>query len=531
MPREKILIAEDEADVREICVRVLSDQNYQVTAVENGLLAIEAASQEPFDLLLADIKMPHLDGLETAQTIKALHPDIVCVVMTGFGTMDTAIKALQLGIDEFLVKPFTPDMLSTAIAKAMEKVRLRRENIRLRALIPLFELSKTFMSTVAEDQLLRRVLEVAQQETRADKAALLLLGQDGHQLAAHIGQDLDVEATLGHELAVQVAQTPRQLTLSGRTAAATSSPPWAARMIGADIHTAIVTPLISKTRPLGALIVAKSHPQDRFAPSDAEMLSILCGQAAIAIENARLFQEIQQAYEELKELDRLKSEFINIAAHELRTPLAILMGHASLLAEELDGSAGERLNIIVRNAMRLRELIKDMLTLRHLESGAARLHLDRCDLYELIETTTGDLRSLAQDKRQQVHILVEEGLPPIVADRQRLALVLSNLQNNAIKFTPEGGTIVIRGRREGDNVLISVQDDGIGIPPDEIDKIFDRFYQVEDSLTREHEGIGLGLAIVKGMVELWGGHVWVESELGRGSTFTFTIPQPPTGAS
>lgn len=526
MPREKILIAEDEEDIREICVRVLRSQNYQVTAVENGLLAVEAASQEPFDLLLADIKMPHLDGLETAQKIKSLYPDIVCVVMTGFGTMDTAIKALQLGLDEFLLKPFTPSVLTTAVVKAMEKVRLRRENIRLHALIPLFELSKTFMSTVAEDELLRRVLEVAQQETRADKAALLLLTKDSQQLAVHIGQNFDVKAALGTELAIRLAQTSQQLTLSGQSETIASSPPWAVQIAQADIHAAIITPLTVKARPLGALMVAKSDPQDQFATSDGEMLSILCGQAAIAIENARLFKEIQQAYEELKELDRLKSEFINIAAHELRTPLAIILGHASLLAEEMDGSVGERLGIVVRNAMRLRSLVDDLLTLRHLESGKARLYPEQCDLCELIETSMGDLRHLALNKQQQVNILVEEGLPSIMADRQRLDLVLSNLFSNATKFTPEGGTITIRGWLEGNDVLISVQDTGMGIPPDETRKIFERFYQVGYSLTRKHDGIGLGLAIVKSMVELWGGRVWVESELGKESTFTFTIPQP-----
>ena len=126
VPKEKILIAEDEKDIREICVRILSRQDFDVVAVENGLLAIEAARREPFDLFLTDIKMPGPDGLETAQEIKALHPDIVCVVMTGYGTMDTAIKALQMGIDEFLVKPWPSNVLTTAVAKAMEKVRLRK---------------------------------------------------------------------------------------------------------------------------------------------------------------------------------------------------------------------------------------------------------------------------------------------------------------------------------------------------------------------------------------------------------------------
>lgn len=530
MPREKILVVEDEKDLRQICIRVLSAQGYQVTTVENGLLAVKIASHEPFDLLLTDFKMPWMDGLETVQRIKELHPDIVCVIMTGFGTMDTAVKALQLGIAEFLIKPFTPDMLVAAIAKAMEKAHLRRENIRLRALIPLFELGQTFMSTMAEEQLSRRVLKVAQQETRATKAALILLDQDGQQLAAHIGEGLDVEISLGCESAVKLAQVSQQFTIPDRQKTSALSPLWIDQLAQADIHTAIITPLMSKAKPLGALIVTKNHPQDSFAASDAEMLSILCGQAAIAIENARLFEQIQQAYEELKELDRLKSEFINVAAHELRTPLAILMGHASLLEEELDGFVGQRIKIIVRNAVRLRELVDDLLVLCHQESGIVRLRMEPCDLGELVEILTDDHRALAQDKQQTINVFVEEGLPPVIIDHHRLHLVLSNLLSNAIKFTPRGGTILVRGWLEGNDVLVSVQDNGIGISPDEADRIFDRFYQVEDSLTREYPGIGLGLAIVKGMVDLWRGRIWVESKLGEGSTFTFTIPQPVASA-
>jgi len=524
MPREKILIAEDEPDIRHICVRILSSDGYQAVAVEDGLQAIEAARQERFDLLLSDIKMPKLDGLQTAQAVKELWPDIVCVVMTGFGTMDTAIQALQLGIDEFLVKPFTPDMLLSAVDKAIERANLRRENVRLRALVPLFELNKTFMSTVAEAELHRRLLDVALLATHADRAALLLPGEKGAGLAAFIEHDLDLQTLSGADGLLEMARLDRQ-TIWRKSGHQAPKAPWAAGFAQAGLGVVIVTPLMSKARQMGALVVARNTPQESFAPGDDEMLSILCGQAAIALENARLFQEIERAYAELKELDRLKSEFINIAAHELRTPLAILMGHASLLQEELQGPAGDQMRTIVRNALRLRELIDAMLNLRHLESGAARLHLERVDLRELVTSFTTNLESLAESKKQTLRAHIEDGLPPVMIDCQRLFLVFSNLISNAHKFTPEGGHITVRGWMEGNEVLVSVQDDGIGIPPGETDRIFERFYQVEDSLTRSHDGIGLGLAIVKGMVELWNGRIWVKSRLGEGSIFTFTIPQ------
>ena len=524
MSRERILIAEDEDDILYICNRILSSQGYRVIAVQDGLQAIEVAKEETFDLLLTDVKMPQLNGLETARRIKVLQPDIVCVVMTGFGTMDTVINALQLGIDEFLVKPFAPDMLLNAISNAIDRAYLRRENIRLRAFVPLFELNKTLMSTVARDELLHRVLHMARRETRADKAALLLLNKEGDQPTFFIDDNPDLEKMLGHDLALELARIPRQLVIPGREGTDLESL-WADRFAEIEIPYAIVTPLLSKTGPLGTLIVIKNHPEEPFAASDDEMLAIFCDQAAIAIENAGLFKEIQQAYEELKELDRLKSEFINIAAHELRTPLAILIGHANLLQEEVDGSMGERVDVIVRSALRLRELIDDMLNLRHLETGEVRLNLEPANLKQVVKIIINDLEALASKKKQTIQVFIENDLPPVMVDYNRLHSVFSNLISNATKFTPKGGEISVRGWPDGDDVLLSVKDNGVGIPSAEIDRIFDRFYQVEDSLTRQHEGIGLGLAIVKSTVELWNGRVWAESQEGQGSTFIFSVPQ------
>jgi len=175
MPRERILIADDEKDIRDLCARVLSAEGYQVRCVENGLRVVEVARQEPFDILLTDILMPGLGGLEAAQAVQEFAPDIVCVVITGHGTMDMVIEALKLGFYEFVAKPFTPDELIRAVSHALERERLRRENVRLKALLPLFELNKVFMSTVDVQPLLQQVAEVARQAVRADHALLALL--------------------------------------------------------------------------------------------------------------------------------------------------------------------------------------------------------------------------------------------------------------------------------------------------------------------------------------------------------------------
>lgn len=525
MAGERILVADDESDVLDVCERILRADGYEVVGVLSGQQAIEAVREAPFDVFLTDIMMPGLSGLETAQEILKINADIVCVVMTGFGTMDTAIQALKLGFDEFLVKPFTPEDLISAVARALEKKRLRLENARLQALIPLFEINKTLMSTVDTEVLLQRVVQIAREETEADDAILILMEKRGLEIRAR-DSGISEESTpdpLLVDLADRVIQSQEQHLIP----ADDPESPWAPFIARAGLGIVLATPLILQGRAIGALILTKRDVTQGFSPSEAELISVLAGQAAVAIDNARLFSEIQRAYDDLRRLDHMKSEFINIAAHELRTPLAILLGHANLLQEEIEDEAiQERLAIIVRNAMRLRNLINDMLNLRHLETGEARVRLQEIDLRELIEETLRDFIPLAQEKAHRVHVDIPDDLPLCLADREKTTIALSNLLSNAIKFTPDGGAIGVRVKVNSREFQISVWDTGIGIPAEEQERIFRRFYQVEDSLTREHEGIGLGLAITKGLIELWGGRIWVDSEPGKGSTFTFTIPFP-----
>ena len=206
-------------------------------------------------------------------------------------------------------------------------------------------------------------------------------------------------------------------------------------------------PLKSQTSNLGALILIKD--EDNFAPSDSDFLAVLSGQAGIALENARLFTEIQEAYEELQVLDHMKSEFINIAAHELRTPLAILMGYVTILEDDLDGVQGKYVANIMRNAMRLRSLINDMLNLQFLESGEASLATDKLNIQNVIRELVQDMSLMIADKSLDVQISIPDDFPPIVTDRQKLDLIIMSLLDNAIKFTPRRGTDNIQRSNQG----------------------------------------------------------------------------------
>ncbi|NJN92859.1 MAG: response regulator [Anaerolineales bacterium] len=192
MSSEKIIVVDDESDVLDLCKRILENKGYQVTIAHSGREVVEYAQKEHFDLLLTDIRMPGMSGLEVAQAVKQFASNIICVTMTGFSTMDMAIEALKLGIDEFVMKPFSPDELNMAIAKALDKERLRKENVRLRSLIPLFELNKTLLGTVETDEVLRRLLDIASTETKADFARIYTFS--GGEITSHFQTEADDEA-------------------------------------------------------------------------------------------------------------------------------------------------------------------------------------------------------------------------------------------------------------------------------------------------------------------------------------------------
>ncbi len=287
-------------------------------------------------------------------------------------------------------------------------------------------------------------------------------------------------------------------------------------------------PLNFRGETIGVIEVINRSVEEEFGEQDMQTLVALAAQAAIAIKNARLLSELQRAYDDLAELDQLKSEFVAIASHELRTPLNVVLGYATFLKDDVHGDASEQLEIVLRSAMRLRALIDDMVNLRHLDTGEARAQLDleTFSLDQLIADAMFEFSAMAEAKRLKLSQRQPSPQVQIVADRQKVYLVLANLLSNAVKFTAAGGRVQIVVEAHDTEVRLSVRDTGIGIPADKLDKIFDRFYQVESSLSRHYEGMGLGLSIAKGMVELHGGRIWVQSVEGRGSAFTFALPLP-----
>jgi len=238
---------------------------------------------------------------------------------------------------------------------------------------------------------------------------------------------------------------------------------------------------------------------------------------------------LAQVNEELRRLDELKSEFLAMVSHELRTPLTAIVGYSRLLLRQVHGALApkqvEYQEAIYRSAQRLTDLINDLLDVSRLEAARIELHPRPTDARQIVDQVMAVVRVAAQAKQIRVVNEVETSLPPVEADPTRLHQILVNLVGNAIKFTPAGGAVRVRAARQGDQVWIAVEDTGVGIPREELARIWDPFYQVESPMRRRHGGSGLGLAIVRRLVELHGGLVRAESEgENRGSRFSFTLP-------
>lgn len=524
--RESILVADDEPDVLDVAVRILVREGYRVTGVSSGLAAVEKAREEQFDLLVADVKMPGMSGLRAFRLIKAFSPDTIGLIITGFGTLEMAIEAVRLGVNAFILKPFGPDELSAAVSRALESRRLAQENARLRALLPVQELTSALVATRDLDVLAAQVVELAARATGASGCSLLLVDaakQELYLAATHGYGVRPAEAgrrKLGQGIPGWVALSGEPLRVQGALMRDGSH---ACFGEGGD-GSAVCLPLAVQDRTIGVICLSKDGGRTPFTEADNELLSILADGAAVAIENARLFTDLQSAYERLAELDHRKSEFIAVAAHELRAPLAAVITYATLMEENLGQAARDHLHVIMGAATRLQLLLDDMLNLRNLDAGATQLLPQPVSISEAVQEAVRSLAHLVAAKEQRVRIDLRPELPLVFADPDKLQVILLNLIANAIKFTPDGGEITIDATVEGDTLATSVHDTGLGISDVERERVFESFYQVADSLRREQAGLGLGLPIAKGMVELHGGRIWVESEVGQGSTFSFTLP-------
>lgn len=407
---------------------------------------------------------------------------------------------------------------------------------RVHRLERLLETNRVLSSTFDLEPLLQTVVDVASELTDSEVASLLLYDPEVQQLrfAASPWFQKDslqsVMVPIDRSIAGQVFREKRPVVVQEG-----SKDPRLYRSVGEQVGLAtrsmLAVPMVFRERPIGVLEALNKRGGLNYTGEDVSILETLAAQAAVAIENARLIQQVQTQYERLASLDQMKGDFIAIASHEFRTPLGLILGHAAFLQDGAAPDVAEHLSVIVRAAERLKDILEELSRLTHSDQGMTRLNLQVFPVKELIDEVAAKFAPAAKEKYVSLTTECKPAGLVVEADRQKLQVALGNLVDNAISFTDTGGHILVAASsgdaKAGDRngfVCMEVVDDGIGIPSNKLGKIFERFYQVENHMIRRKGGLGLGLSVTKSMAELHHGKVEVESVEGKGSRFFITLP-------
>jgi signal transduction histidine kinase len=433
-------------------------------------------------------------------------------------------------------------------AIAIENARLFEAERKQRELAEaLGKAAAIINSTLELEQVLDNILEQVERVVPGDNFNIMLLDNDVARTVRWRGYRAQPERAYIADLRMPVAGFPylREMmrtrkpvvvphTLADPLWVPAEGSEWRLSYVGAPLRVA--------DQVMGFLNVTGSRP-GQFNATDAARLEIFAHYAATAIVNARLYQELYRRADELKstvsrlkELDRLKNEFLQNVSHELRTPVAVIQGYLSLLESgelgDLRPEQREAVSIINRRVQALSNMVRDITLILEIQSRP--LQVEPLPLEELVRAVVHEYTPVAERAGLKLSLEMPPSLAPVAGSPYYLYRALGHLLENAVKFTPAGGLVKVRLLQGGDQVQIQVSDTGIGIALEEHGRIFERFYQVDGSATRRYSGLGLGLAVVKEVVEAHGGRVNVESEVGKGSVFTISLPvvrnEQPAGA-
>ncbi len=299
MQRERILVIDDEDFILQLARDILTKTNYEVNTISDGNEGIRLLESKQFDLLLTDIRMPDIGGLDVIRHVRAGNKEIPIIIITGHGTLDIAVNALRLGAQGFILKPFTPVELRAAVADALEKTRLLKENIKLRTLMPLFEFSREIISEIDPKRLLKLIVEIALKEARADAACICLMDEETEKF--RLCEEFGMSPDMIRNFIDNEAQKAAKL-ISGEKKALQINPgarlPHGFKEIAQarDTSHRVYVPLTIRDNIVGILFVSRASSEYPFSPSEVEFISVLSGQAAAAMENARLYEKLEQSY-------------------------------------------------------------------------------------------------------------------------------------------------------------------------------------------------------------------------------------------
>ncbi|MBN2034321.1 MAG: response regulator [Deltaproteobacteria bacterium] len=474
----KILVVDDEKRIRDACRAMLSNEGFEVALAENGFAGLKRIEEEHFDIILLDLMMPGMSGIDLLTHVKAKHPDTLVIVITGYATLEHAIEAMKKGAFDFISKPFSPKDLRTVTAKAIEYIRtledIAHEKSRMGVLIN--HISDGVMATDME-----RLVALA------NPAFLRMIGYRGESAIGKSVTDL-----IRNENLLQV------------------------------IEKALSMP----AEEFGE--VTEEFAEGALTDTEERVLAVRCVPFRDRLHRNLGTVTVMHDITASKKMDQMKSDFVSMVAHEIKSPMNSVLAMVKVIQDGLAGELTEKqremLGRISEKIKGLADLAAELLDLSRIESGLITMEKGRLQLEPLLREQIEFHKAKARNKHISLSMDHVPELPPVLVNSRSIEEVFSNLISNAIRYTPEGGSIVVSAGVEQGYVLVSVKDNGFGIGKQDQDRIFERFYRVKNDQTRLITGTGLGLAIVKSIVDAHNGMIKVDSDIGRGSTFSVYLP-------
>jgi signal transduction histidine kinase/DNA-binding response OmpR family regulator len=572
--RINILMVDDSATNLLALESILRAPDRNLIRAGSGEDALRYLLDNDAAVVLLDVYMPGIDGLQTAELIRGREKsrDIPIIFLTANTTGQAhLVRGYSLGAVDYIVKPIDPAILRSKVKVFVELFKKTREvkrqarlleqqnqeikNANLERLRSLIDLGHELAAEHEPGAVLRRFCRSAQRVIDAEEVTIVMLGDD-EQTPRHFFRCDRHRRIAERGVMPEVIQHAlrRVLTEFAPVRLDESSD----LLIDDDfnpIESFLGAPIISAGVMLGWFYLLNRRGADHFSESDESLAATLANHVAVAYENARLYAEAQnhttelrmemavrkqaeeerahllvreqQARAEAEAANKNKDEFLATLSHELRTPLTAILGWSHLMRTKKlnDDEVNRALDTIERNARSQAQLIDDLLDVSRIITGKLSIDRTRVDLSKVIEAALDVTRPLAEAKDIHFTIAIEPPLCYVLGDSTRLQQIFWNLFSNAVKFTPNGGQVVVDASASGPRVIVAITDTGIGIKPEVLPFVFDRFRQGDGSTTREHGGLGLGLAIVRHLVQLHGGTVDVESDgIECGTTFTVAFP-------
>jgi K+-sensing histidine kinase KdpD/CheY-like chemotaxis protein len=531
--KERILLVDDDESFLKVAQAILQSKGYNVDVAKNGQEALHKFKDAAFSLVILDILLPDMSGIELLTYINRIQPEIISVISTGYSSVENSVQSLNLGAFAYLEKPLHPERLLEVIRRGLEKQNLQLENRRLmreleqrnRDLNILLSVSQSVSCSLSPEQIISSALDTIAQSLEINGGYLFFLKVEALTLKGCQGLDQELIQKI-HSIDLSNSVVGSVLTRNEPLFYHRLSPGkdlFLNCLTGNGYTSLLLAPIASTQQVEGAMAIV-TRSEHVFSPLEVNLLKAIGREIAIAITNSRLFEEASSA-KALRELDSLRTELLANVSHELRTPLAAIKGFASsLLQPDISFDDETRLSFIQTidsEADRLSHMIDDLLLMSRIEAGVFKANKEPYQIKEIIDTIKDRLYSIAI--KHNLRIIVPENIPPVLVDGHRIGEVFTNLVENAVKYSPEASEIRIEIELHENEIIANVKDNGVGIPEEYQPMVFDRFNQLA-SKNGHRKGSGLGLCICRGIVESHGGKIWVKSEPGKGATFSFSIP-------